>query len=145
MPLSPIEVLLVEDDPGDVELTTESIEESKLRINLTVVNDGVEALDYLRKQNGYAKAARPDLILLDLNMPRKDGREVLAELKVDKNLKTIPVVVLTTSEADQDILKSYGLGCNCYVTKPVGLEQFTKVLQAIDNFWFTIVRLPPHA
>ncbi len=121
MTLSTIEVLLVEDDPGDVELTQESLLDSKLKINQTVVNDGVEALDYLRKQNGYAKATRPDLILLDLNMPRKDGREVLAELKIDDNLKTIPVVVLTISEADQDILKSYELGCNCYVTKPVGL------------------------
>lgn len=121
MTLSTIEVLLVEDDPGDVELTQESLLDSKLKINQTVVNDGVEALDYLRKQNGYAKATRPDLILLDLNMPRKNGREVLAELKIDDNLKTIPVVVLTISEADQDILKSYELGCNCYVTKPVGL------------------------
>jgi len=121
MTFSTIEVLLVEDDPGDVELTQESLLGSKLKINQTVVNDGVEALDYLRKQNGYAKATRPDLILLDLNMPRKDGREVLAELKIDDNLKTIPVVVLTISEADQDILKSYELGCNCYVTKPVGL------------------------
>ena len=142
MSLAPIEVLLVEDDPGDVELTQESLVESKLRINLTIVNDGVEALDYLRKQNGYASAVRPDLILLDLNMPRKDGREVLAELKVEENLRTIPVVVLTTSDADQDILKSYGLGCNSYVNKPVGLEQFTKVLQAIENFWFTVVKLP---
>ncbi len=122
MTFSTIEVLLVEDDPGDVELTQESLLDSKLKINQTVVNDGVEALDYLRKQNGYAKATRPDLILLDLNMPRKDGREVLAELKIDDNLKTIPVVVLTISEADQDILKSYELGCNCYVTKPAGLE-----------------------
>ena len=121
MTFSTIEVLLVEYDPGDVELTQESLLDSKLKINQTVVNDGVEALDYLRKQNGYAKATRPDLILLDLNMPRKDGREVLAELKIDDNLKTIPVVVLTISEADQDILKSYELGCNCYVTKPVGL------------------------
>ncbi len=145
MTLSAIEVLLVEDDTGDVELTKEALVESKLKMNLTVVNDGVEALDYLRKQNGYANAVRPDLILLDLNMPRKDGREVLAELKVDENLKTIPVVVLTTSDADLDILKSYGLGCNCYVTKPVGLEQFTKVIQTIENFWFTVVRLPSNA
>ena len=145
MTLSTIEVLLVEDDPGDVELTQESLLDSKLKINQTVVNDGVEALDYLRKQNGYAKATRPDLILLDLNMPRKDGREVLAELKIDDNLKTIPVVVLTTSEADQDILKSYGLGCNCYVTKPVGLEQFSRVIQTIEAFWFTVVRLPRNA
>ena len=142
MTLSAIEVLLVEDDPGDVELTQESLVDSKLKVNLTVVNDGVEAIDYLRKQNGYAKAARPDLILLDLNMPRKDGREVLAELKVDEDLKTIPVVVLTTSDADQDILKSYGLGCNCYVTKPVGLEQFSRVIQSIESFWFTAVKLP---
>ena len=145
MTLSTIEVLLVEDDPGDVELTQESLLDSELKINQTVVNDGVEAFDYLRKQNGYAKATRPDLILLDLNMPRKDGREVLAELKMDDNLKTIPVVVLTTSEADQDILKSYGLGCNSYVTKPVGLEQFSRVIQTIESFWFTVVRLPPNA
>jgi len=145
MTLSTIEVLLVEDDPGDVELTQESLLDSKLKINQTVVNDGVEALDYLRKQNGYAKATRPDLILLDLNMPRKDGREVLAELKIDDNLKTIPVVVLTISEADQDILKPYRLGCNCYVTKPVGLEQFSRVIQTIEAFWFTVVRLPRNA
>ena len=145
MTLPPIEILLVEDDPGDVELTQESLEESKIRVKLNVVNDGVQALEYLRKQNGYANATRPDLILLDLNMPRKDGREVLAELKIDENLKMIPVVVLTTSEADEDILKSYGLGANCYITKPVGLEQFSSVIQTFENFWFTIVRLPPNA
>ena len=142
MTLSAIEVLLVEDDPGDVELTQESLIESKLKINLTVVNDGVEALDYLRKQNGYANAARPDLILLDLNMPKMDGREVLSKLKENDSLQSIPVVVLTTSDAEEDILKSYGLGCNCYVAKPVGLDQFLKVIQIIEGFWFTVVKLP---
>ena len=143
MTLSVIEVLLVEDDPGDVELILESLEETKMKLKLNFVENGIEALGYLNKEGKYASATRPDLILLDLNMPKMDGREVLAKLKKNESLKSIPVVVLTTSAADEDILKSYGLGCNSYVTKPVGLEQFSKVLQAIENFWFTIVKLPP--
>ena len=139
----PVEVLLVEDDPGDVLLTEETLLGSKIRTNLHVVGDGVEALAFLRKEGEYAAVPRPDLILLDLNMPRKDGREVLAEVKADADLKTIPVAVLTTSSQDEDILKSYELHANCYITKPVGLEQFATVVQSLEDFWFTIVRLPP--
>jgi two-component system response regulator len=139
----PIEVLLVEDDPGDADLTREMLAQEKITVNLHVVEDGVDALAFLRQQGVYTDVPRPDLILLDLNMPRKDGREVLQELKADDALKTIPVVVLTTSAADQDILKAYNLGANCYVTKPVGLEQFARVVSAIDDFWFTVVKLPP--
>ena len=142
MRAQPIEILLIEDDPGDVELTTESLEDSKLKINMNVVDDGVKALDYLHHQGEYVDATKPDLIFLDLNMPKKDGREVLSEIKHDEDLKTIPVVVLTTSEAEEDVYKSYGLGANCYVTKPVGLDQFTKVIHSIEHFWFTIVKLP---
>ena len=141
--MNPIEILLVEDDPGDVDLAKESLEESKLRVNLNVVEDGVKAIDFLRKTDPYFDAPTPDLVLLDLNLPRKDGREVLADLRKDERLAAIPVVVLTTSDADEDILKSYGLGANCYVTKPVGMEQFMKVIQSIENFWFTVVKLPP--
>lgn len=137
-----VDILMVEDDPGDVELTKEALEDSKLSINLHVVEDGVQALRYLQKKDEYSEVTSPDLILLDLNMPRKDGREVLAELREDPKLRSIPVVVLTTSEADEDIIKSYGLGANCYVTKPVGLEQFSRVIQSIESFWFTIVKLP---
>ena len=137
-----VDILMVEDDPGDVELTKEALEESKLSINLNVVEDGVQALRYLQKKDEYSEATSPDLILLDLNLPRKDGREVLAELREDPDLRSIPVVVLTTSEADEDIMKSYGLGANCYVTKPVGLDQFSRVIQSIESFWFTIVKLP---
>jgi two-component system response regulator len=138
-----IEVLMVDDDPGDVELTVEMMNESKLKINLNVVNDGIEAMAYLRKEGKYADATKPDLILLDLNMPRKDGREVLFEVKQDANLKNIPIVVLTTSDAEADISKSYTLGAACYVTKPVGLEQFSKVVESIENFWFTVVKYAP--
>ena len=137
-----VDILMVEDDPGDVELTKEALEASKLSINLNVVEDGVQALRYLQKKDEYSKVTSPDLILLDLNLPKKDGREVLAELREDPDLRSIPVVVLTTSEADEDIMKSYGLGANCYVTKPVGLDQFSRVIQSIENFWFTIVKLP---
>ena len=139
----PVEVLLVEDDPGDVLLTEETLLGSKIRTNLHVVGDGVEALAFLRKEGAYAAVPRPDLILLDLNMPRKDGREVLADIKEDSDLKTIPVAVLTTSSQDEDILKSYQLHANCYITKPVGLEQFATVVQSLEDFWFAIVRLPP--
>ena len=138
-----VDVLLVEDDPGDVDLTRETLEHSKILVNLHVVDNGVKAMQFLRKEGDYADAPQPDLILLDLNLPRKDGREVLQDIKNDPNLKYLPVVVLTTSEAEEDIIKSYGLGANCYVTKPVGLQQFEKVVQSIKHFWFTIVKLPP--
>ncbi len=139
----PVDVLLVEDDPGDVLLTEETLLGSKIRTNLHVAGDGVEALAFLRKEGRYAGMPRPDLILLDLNMPRKDGREVLAEIKEDPDLKTIPVAVLTTSSQDEDILRSYELHANCYITKPVGLEQFATVVQSLEDFWFAIVKLPP--
>jgi chemotaxis family two-component system response regulator Rcp1 len=136
------EILLVEDNPGDVRLTREALKEGKILNNVSVVEDGVEALAFLRREGKYANAVRPDLILLDLNLPKKDGREVLAEIKVDPSLKKIPVVVLTTSAAEQDILKTYDLHANCYITKPVDLEQFIKIVQLIEDFWFTIARLP---
>jgi len=139
---SPIEILLVEDDAGDAELTREVLDDSKLRLNVTVVQDGVEALAYLRREGAHARAPRPDLILLDLNLPRMNGRELLEVLKGDENLRLIPVVILTTSKADEDILKVYALGGNCFVTKPVGLPQFARVVKSIDNFWFTVVKLP---
>ena len=138
----PAEILLVEDNPGDVRLTIEALRESKVANNLNVARDGVEALAYLRREGAYANAVRPDLILLDLNMPRKDGREVLAEIKAEPKLRTIPVVVLTTSRAEQDVLRSYELQANCYITKPVDLEQFISIVQSIENFWLTIVTLP---
>ena len=140
--VEPLQILLVEDDPGDVELTRESLSDSKLAINISVAGDGVEAMAFLRKEGEYSTAVTPDLILLDLNMPRKDGREVLAEIKADDSLKMIPVVILTTSSAETDIVKSYDLGANCYVTKPVGFDQFAKVVEAIEGFWFTVVKLP---
>jgi CheY-like chemotaxis protein len=138
-----VDVLLVEDDPGDVELTREGLLDAKMAINLNVVDDGVKALQYLRQEGVYAGAQRPDLILLDLNMPRKDGRETLKEIKSDAELRSIPVVILTTSEADTDILKCYGLGANCYITKPVGFEAFIKVVKSLEEFWFTVVKIPP--
>ena len=138
----PIEILLVEDNPGDVRLTVEGLNEGKVRNNLHVAKDGVEALSFLRRQGEHADAVRPDLILLDLNLPRKDGREVLADIKADPDLKTIPVVVLTTSRAEQDVLHSYELQANCYITKPVDLDQFITVVKSIENFWLTIVTLP---
>ncbi|MEH1833358.1 MAG: response regulator [Nostoc sp.] len=139
----PVEVLLVEDNPGDVQLTRIALEDSKIPIHLNVVEDGVEAMAFLRKQEKYVKAAHPDIVLLDFNLPRKDGREVLAEIKKDENLKRIPVVVLTTSQAQEDILKAYNLSANCYITKPVDFDQFVKIVQSIENFWFAIVKLPP--
>jgi len=139
----PVEILLVEDNPGDVRLTREALREAKVRNNLSVAPDGVEALAYLRKEGQYADAVRPDLILLDLNLPRKDGREVLEEVKADPALRHIPVVVLTSSQAEQDILRAYDLHANCYVTKPVDLDQFITVVKSIEDFWFTIVKLPP--
>jgi CheY-like chemotaxis protein len=140
---SPIEVLLVEDDPGDVLMTQEAFEEHKLRNRLTVVSDGAEALAYLRREGRYAEAVTPDLILLDLNLPRRDGREVLAEIKKDDDLCRIPVVVLTTSAADEDILRSYQLHANAYVTKPVDFERFISVVRQIDEFFVSVVKLPP--
>ncbi|HEY3063584.1 MAG TPA: response regulator [Chloroflexota bacterium] len=134
----PIEILLVEDNPGDVRLTIEALRDSKVRNNLQVAVDGVEALERLRRKD----TPRPDLILLDLNLPKKDGREVLAEIKSDPLLKTIPVVILTTSRAEQDVLRSYELQANCYITKPVDLEQFITVVKSIEDFWLTIVTLP---
>lgn len=140
----PIEILLVEDNPGDVRLTREALKDGKVLNRLSVVTDGVEAMEYLRRKGQYAAAPRPDVILLDLNLPRKDGREVLAELKTDPDLKRIPVVVLTTSDAEKDVLKAYDLHANCYITKPMDLMQFTTVVRAAEDFWLTIVKLPPH-
>ena len=138
----PIEILFVEDDPGDVDLTLEVLNQSKIKINFHVVNDGVKAIEYLRKEGEYTNAPRPNLILLDLNLPRKDGRDVLAEIKADGDLRRIPVVVLTTSRSEADILKSYDHNANCYITKPVDLNQFIKVVKYIEDFWLTIVKLP---
>ena len=138
----PIDVLLVEDDPGDVLLTKKALSNGKVYNTLTVVPDGVEALKLLRNEGEFAGASRPDLILLDLNMPRKDGRETLAEIKADEDLRSIPVVVLTTSDADKDVVESYDLQASCYITKPVDLEQFTRVVRAISDFWLCIVRYP---
>lgn len=137
-----IDVLLVEDDSGDVELTREALSESKLRVALHVVEDGEKALQYLRHEGKYAAELRPDLVLLDLNLPRVDGREVLKEVKGDDALRSIPVCVITTSDAEADVLKSYGLGANCYVTKPIGLHQFVHMIRSIEDFWLTIVKLP---
>jgi len=139
---NPAEILLVEDDPGDVELTRETLNQSKIIIKLNVVNNGVDAIKYLRKESPYQNAERPDLILLDLNLPKKDGREVLKDIRSDENIKSIPVVILTTSEAEEDILKSYNLGANCFVTKPLGLKEFSKVVTALEDFWFAVVKLP---
>lgn len=138
----PIEILLVEDSPGDARLTLEALSDAKIANNLHIVQDGAEAVDFLYRRAGYADAPRPDLILLDLNLPRKDGREVLAEIKSDPKLATIPVVVLTTSDAEQDIAHSYELHANCYITKPVDLNQFILVIKSIEDFWLTVVKLP---
>lgn len=141
--IKPIEILLVEDNPGDVDLAKNALESSKIDNNLHAVVNGEEAMDFLRRKGIYADAPRPDLVLLDLNLPRKDGREVLAEIKSDDNLKQIPVVILTSSRDEEDILKSYNLHANCYITKPMDLTQFIKVIKSIEDFWFTIVKLPP--
>jgi two-component system, chemotaxis family, response regulator Rcp1 len=138
-----VDILLVEDNPGDVRLTVEVLKEGKVRNRLAVVNDGVEALDYLHRRGKFADVFRPDIILLDLNLPKKDGRAVLAELKSDSDLRRIPVVILTTSSAEADVLKSYNLQANCYIVKPVDLIQFTSVVTEIQNFWLTMVKLPP--
>jgi CheY-like chemotaxis protein len=139
----PVEILLVEDNPGDYRLTQEALREGKVYNNLHWAKDGVEALDFLKRHGKYADAPRPDIILLDLNLPKKDGREVLSEIKGDPVLRPIPVVILTTSKAEEDVLRSYDLHANCYVTKPVDLDKFIVVVQSIDRFWLTVVTLPP--
>jgi two-component system response regulator len=138
----PIEILLIEDNAGDARLAKEALRDAKVFNNLSWVADGVEAIAFLRREGKYDKAPRPDLILLDLNLPRKDGREVLSEIKADDKLKRIPVVILTTSQAEEDILKAYHLNANCYISKPVDLDQFIKVVKTIEDFWLTIVKLP---
>lgn len=138
----PIEILLVEDSPGDVTLTVEALRDARVANNLHVARDGEEALRFLRREGEFAEKPRPDLILLDLNMPRKDGREVLADLKADDELKRIPVVVLTTSQSEDDVAAAYNLSANCYVAKPVDLDQFLGVVRAIDDFWLSLVKLP---
>ena len=143
MSARPIEILLVEDNPGDVRLTREALVDGKVNNNLHVVIDGVDAMAFLRREGRYSDAVRPDVVLLDLNLPRKNGREVLAEVKNDPELRRIPVVVLTTSEAEEDVLRAYEHHANCYITKPVDLDQFLKVVKSIEDFWFTIVKLPP--
>jgi two-component system, chemotaxis family, response regulator Rcp1 len=138
----PVEILLVEDNPGDVRLTREALTEAKVRNNLYVAADGVQAIAFLRREGEFAGSVRPDLILLDLNLPRKDGREVLEEIKADPALRQIPVVILTSSQAEQDIVRAYDLHANCYISKPVDLDQFIKVVKSIEDFWFAIVKLP---
>ncbi|MEK6760030.1 MAG: response regulator [Deltaproteobacteria bacterium] len=137
-----VEILMVEDNPADVRLTREAFKDAKVLNNMSVVGDGEEALLFLRRKGAYSDAPRPDLILLDLNLPKKDGREVLAEIKSDPLLKRIPVVVLTTSEDEKDVLKAYDLHVNAYITKPVNLDQFMKVVEAVEDFWLTVVKLP---
>ncbi len=138
----PIEILLVEDNPGDARLAKEALKESKLKNNLYIADDGVEAMDFLYKKGKYKDMPRPDLVILDLNLPKKDGREVLADIKNDDDLKRIPVVILTISKAEEDILKSYNLHANCFISKPIDLDQFIKVVKSIEDFWLTIVKLP---
>jgi CheY-like chemotaxis protein len=138
-----IEILLVEDSPADILLTREAFEHNKIVNAIHVVEDGIQAMEFLYKRGAYASAPRPDLILLDLNLPRKNGREVLAEIKADPDLRSIPIVVLTTSSADEDILRAYDLNANCYVIKPVGFDNFMQVIQSIRHFWFSVVTLPP--
>lgn len=140
----PIQILLVEDSPSDAKLTLAALKLAKVVNQVSHVEDGVEAMEFLRRQGKYAQAERPDLILLDLNLPRKDGREVLEEMKADPDFQMIPVVILTTSQAEQDIIRSYKLHANCYITKPVNFERFLEVVQSIENFWLTVVALPPN-
>jgi two-component system response regulator len=142
MDAAPFEVLLVEDSPGDVRLTREAFKDAKVHINLNVASDGAEAMDFLNRKGKHSDVPRPDLILLDLNLPKKDGREVLDEIKQSPVLKSIPVVILTTSASDEDILRSYRLHANCYITKPVGLDGFLEVVKSIDTFWLSVVKLP---
>jgi CheY-like chemotaxis protein len=139
----PANILLVEDNPGDVRLTQEALKDAKVRVNMAVARDGVEAMAFLHHEGQYSRSPQPDVILLDLNLPRKGGREVLAEIKADANLRHIPTVILTSSEADKDILTSYNLHANCYIVKPVNLDQFMQVIWAIESFWLEVVRLPP--
>ena len=139
-----INILLIEDSPGDARLAKEALKEGKVKNRLHIVTDGMEATDFLFKRNKYKDAPDPDLIILDLNLPKKDGREVLAEIKVDENLKRIPVVILTISKAEEDILKTYNLHANCYITKPLDLNKFLEVVKSIEDFWLTIVALPNH-
>jgi chemotaxis family two-component system response regulator Rcp1 len=138
-----VDILLVEDNPGDVRLTKEALRDAKVRNKIFVAKDGVEAMEFLRKEGSFTDMQTPDLILLDLNLPRKNGREVLTEIKNDPELKRIPVVILTSSTADEDILKAYNLHANCYITKPVDLNGFVKIMHSLEEFWFTIVKLPP--
>jgi len=139
----PVDILLVEDNPGDVRLTKEALKDAKVLNEIYIARDGVEAMAFLRRQGKFSTMPLPDLILLDLNLPRKDGREVLAEIKEDSILKHIPVVVLTTSKADEDIIKTYNLHANAYITKPVDLNRFAEIIHVLNEFWFTIVKLPP--
>lgn len=141
----PLDILLVEDSPADVRLTREALAEGKVHNRLSIASDGVEALAFLRQEGQYAGSPRPDLILLDLNLPRKDGQEVLSEIKADPDLRRIPVVVLTSSRAEEDIVRTYNLHANCYITKPVDLDQFFAIIKAIDDFWLTVVKLPAEA
>ena len=138
----PIEILLVEDSPSDADLTIEALKEGKVANHLSFVEDGVQAMEFLHRESPFTQAPRPDLILLDLNLPRKDGREVLAELKADADLRTIPVVVLTTSRAEQDVMRAYQLQANCYITKPVDFKQFLDVVRSVEHFWLEVVTLP---
>jgi chemotaxis family two-component system response regulator Rcp1 len=138
-----VDILLVEDDAGDVELTREGLAAGKMFVHLHTVDDGIKALRFLRREEPYADAIRPDIILLDLNLPRMDGRATLKEIKSDERLRSIPVIVLTTSEADTDIFKCYDIGASCYISKPVGFQEFLKVVRSLEDFWFTIVKLPP--
>lgn len=140
---NPVDILLVEDNPGDARLAKEALKESKVNNLLSIVEDGVEAMEYLYQRGKYTNVTRPDLIILDLNLPKKDGRQVLHEIKSDERLRRIPVVILTTSNAEEDILKTYNLHANCFITKPLDITQFMKVVQSIQDFWFTIVKLPP--
>ena len=141
--LNSIDILVVEDNPGDARLITEVLNDNKVFSSLYIVNDGVEAMRFLKNEGKYKTVPKPDLIILDLNLPKKDGREVLAEIKSDEGLKHIPIVIMTISQAEEDILKSYNLHANCYITKPIDLDQFIKVVKSIEDFWFSIVKLPP--
>ena len=143
--IDPVEILLIEDNPGDVRLTQEALQEGKVMNNLNVVSDGIEALEYLNNVSRYKNAVRPDIILLDLNLPRMDGRELLGKVKADPDLRRIPVVILTTSKAEEDIIESYNLHANCFITKPVDLDQFFMVVKSVEEFWFSIVKLPPNS
>lgn len=143
MSASPIQVLLVEDNPADVDLALDALDQCRLRLHISVSNDGIDALEFLRRSGRHTGAPRPDLILLDLNLPRKSGRELLSDIKSDPDLRRIPVVVLSSSDAEKDVLQSYNLGANCYVTKPVDLRIFQSIVQSIEGFWFTVVKLPP--